>query len=74
MWQNLGALQTSLAEAFKTLCNLLSWFKLSYHYLGQVATCLNVTEVVLGLFKIGITIGNKRRTRQKHICILLIPF
>ena len=25
MWQNLGALQTSLAEAFKTLCNLLSW-------------------------------------------------
>ena len=33
-----------------------------------------MAEVVLGLFKIGITIGNKRRTRQKHIYILLSPF
>ena len=29
--------------------------------------------MVLGLFKIGIAIGNKRRTKQKHINILLIP-
>ena len=25
MWQHLGVLQTSLAEAFKTVSNLLSW-------------------------------------------------
>ena len=42
MWQNLGALQTSLAEAFKTLCTLtvliiMTSIILAYSFLGFIA-------------------------------------